>query len=126
MTVHATTEQAHRVLRETFEAALRDTEFATTLKEREFSLQFVLRDPHVALFLGADGVDDEPHKATLRLEGEADALHEILTGRLGVTRAVVDRRLAVKGPVAQVRALGDLLPVIGREYARVLQGVPAA
>jgi len=118
VTVHANAEQARKVLRETFEAALTDAVFGAVLKENEFSLQFVLRDPEVALYLAADGVEDEPHRATLRLESDADALHEILLGQLPVTRAVVDRRLAVKGQVSEVRRLADLLPVIGGEYAR--------
>ncbi len=48
-----------------------------------------------------------------------EALHLILLGRLGVTRAVVDRSLVAKGPVSGVRQLADLLPPLGRAYAQL-------
>ncbi|WP_328914608.1 MULTISPECIES: SCP2 sterol-binding domain-containing protein [unclassified Streptomyces] len=127
MTVHATAEQARRILRDASEAALNDAEFAAVLKEREFSLQFVLVDPELALRLDADGVEDgAPRPSVLRLEGETDALHEILLGRLPVTRAIVDHRLVVKGQVAAVRQLADVLPVLGREYYKQISQGPQA
>ncbi|MEV1077633.1 SCP2 sterol-binding domain-containing protein [Streptomyces sp. NPDC050211] len=109
-----------------FRAAAADGEFATLLKERDFSFQFVLTRPqtadadHTAFLLDSDGVHDgAPHPASLRLEVRADALHSVLLGQLGVTRAIVDRSLVVKGPVAKVRQLADFMPVLGREYARL-------
>ncbi|MFF5185141.1 hypothetical protein ACFY30_15375 [Streptomyces sp. NPDC000345] len=110
-----------------FRAALTDAEFAALLKERDFSLQFVLTgDAGTAFLLDSDGVHEgAPRPASLRLEVQPEALHLVLLGQLGVTHAIVGRRLAVKGPVARVRLLADYLPVLGREYAR-LALAPAA
>ncbi|KUO13951.1 SCP2 sterol-binding domain-containing protein [Streptomyces sp. DSM 15324] len=110
-----------------FRAALADAEFAALLKERDFSLQFVVTGAADAAFLlDSDGVHEgAPHPASLRLEVQAEALHLVLLGQLGVTQAIVARRLVVKGPVARLRSLADYLPVLGREYAR-LALAPAA
>jgi hypothetical protein len=117
VTVHATAEQAHRVIKGASQAALNDATFAAVLKEYDFSLQFVLAGPPVALHIDRDGVvDGAPRGATIRIEGETDALHEVLLGRLSVPRAIVEHRLAVKGQVSTLRRLADLLPVLGREY----------
>ncbi|MEV0480518.1 SCP2 sterol-binding domain-containing protein [Streptomyces sp. NPDC050508] len=104
---------------EAFRAALADAEFAALIKERDFSLQFIVTgDADTAFLLDADGVHDgAPHPAQLRLEVRPDALHLILLGRLGVTQAIVARRLVVKGPVTRVRQLADYLPPLGRAYA---------
>ncbi|HEY5835811.1 SCP2 sterol-binding domain-containing protein [Streptomyces sp.] len=128
MTVHATAEQAHRIIKGASQAALNDATFTAVLKEYDFSLQFVLKDPQVALHIDKDGViDGAPRGATVRIEGEADALHEVLLGRLTVPRAIVERRLVVKGRVVSLRRLADLLPVLGREYyARVAQAAQPA
>jgi hypothetical protein len=126
VTVYATTEQARATFRETFEAALADAGFAARLKEGELSLHFLYTDGF-ALFLGPDGVTDEaPYAPALRFELAADTAHELFLGLLPVTRAVVLRRLTVKGPVARVRVLAELLPVLGREYARLAPRPQAA
>ncbi|MBL3668009.1 hypothetical protein JL475_18835 [Streptomyces sp. M2CJ-2] len=111
-----------------FRAALTDAEFAALLKERDFSLQFVLTEgADTAFLLDSDGVHDSaPRPASLRLEVQPQALHLILLGRLGVTRAIVARSLAVKGPVSQVRRLADYLPSLGRAYAQLVPAPSAA
>ncbi|MGW1465570.1 hypothetical protein ACWCPT_14685 [Streptomyces sp. NPDC002308] len=107
---------------EAFRAAFTDAEFAALLKERDFSIQFVVTgETHTAFLLDSDGVHDgAPHPAGLRLEVRPDALHLILLGRLPVTRAIVDRGLVVKGPVPRVRQLADYLPAMGRAYAQLV------
>jgi hypothetical protein len=112
--------QTREIFQEAFEAALADADFAAKLKEHELSLHFVHADPGYELFIGVDGVvDSAPYAPVLRFELSADTLHEILLGRLPIPRAVVDRRLVVKGGIAKIRLLAELLPVMGREYARV-------
>jgi hypothetical protein len=126
VTVYATAEQAHATFRDAFEAALGDAAFAAKLKEDELSLHFLYTDGF-ALFLGPDGVSDEaPYSPTLRFELDADTAHKLFLGLLPVTRAVVLRRLTVKGPVSRVRVLAELLPVLGREYGRLAPRAQAA
>lgn len=121
MTVHATAQQAHRILSDASQAALNDATFAAVLKEHDFSLQLVLEDPQVALRIDKDGVTQgAAGRSTVRLEGETDALHEVLLGRLSVPRAVVEHRLVVKGQVSSVRRLAGLLPALGREYYQLV------
>ncbi|NGN67988.1 hypothetical protein G5C51_29325 [Streptomyces sp. A7024] len=120
MTLHTDAERSRALYRGAFAAALDDAAFVTVLKEADLRLHFVLADPGYELSLGPDGVHDRPTPGpALRLELSAATLHEILLGRLPVPRAVVTRRLAVKGPVTRLRLLGDLLPFLGREYARL-------
>lgn len=128
MTVHATAEQAQHIFKEAAEAALNDATFAAALKEYDFSLQFVLTDPQFALHIDKDGVvDGAPLGATLRLEGETDALHAVLLGQLTVPRAIVEHRLVAKGQVSSLRRLADLFPVLGREYyTRIAQAAKTA
>ncbi|MEU5718781.1 SCP2 sterol-binding domain-containing protein [Streptomyces sp. NPDC020403] len=104
---------------EAFRAAFSDADVAALLKEREFSVQFVVTgDAPRAFLLDFDGVHEgAPHPASLRLEVRPETLHLILLGQLGVTQAVVARGLVVKGPVPQVRRLADHLPAMGRAYA---------
>ncbi|CAL9368604.1 hypothetical protein OIE78_29520 [Streptomyces cellulosae] len=115
------TVQDPQLFTDAFRAALTDAEFAALLKERDFSLQFVLTgDSGTAFLLDSDGVHDgAPRPASLRLEVRPEALHLVLLGRLGVTRAIVDRGLVAKGPVSGVRQLADLLPPLGRAYAQL-------
>jgi putative sterol carrier protein len=127
VTVHATrdagTEAATgnqptaALLRTAFENALTDPEAAAVFAAGDFTLQFVLHDPDTALHLGAKGVTEETRPAALLLETDLATLLRILTGRLGITQAVIDRRLTVRGPVAQVRRLGGVLPAVGKAYA---------
>ncbi|WNI17995.1 SCP2 sterol-binding domain-containing protein [Actinacidiphila sp. ITFR-21] len=128
MSVHATAEQANRIFLDASEAALNDATFAAVLKEFDFALQLVLTDPQVALRIDKDGVlEGAPSPATVRLEGETDALHSILLGQLSIPQAIVAHRLVVKGQVSSVRKLAALLPVLGREYyGRVSQGTQTA
>ncbi|MDQ0795260.1 SCP2 sterol-binding domain-containing protein [Streptomyces sp. B1I3] len=106
---------------EAFRAAFTDADFAALLKERDFSIQFVVTgDAHTAFLLDSDGVHDgAPHPAALRLEVKPDTLHLILLGQLGVTQAIVARGLVVKGPISRVRQLADYLPAMGRAYAQL-------
>jgi alkyl sulfatase BDS1-like metallo-beta-lactamase superfamily hydrolase len=125
VTVHATAAEAQAVLADAARAALNDAAFAAALKESDFSLQLALTGPQVALRIDKDEVTEGAQAATVRLEGETDALHAVLLGQLPLPRAIVEHGLAVKGKVAAVRQLGALLPVLGREYHRRLTAASA-
>ena len=85
-------------------------------------------DPDLELFVSADGVvlGDVPHPPTLRFELSTDTAHELWLGKLPIPRAAIARRLAIKGPVARIRQLADLLPTVGAEYAELQAGKPDA
>ncbi|MFE0625727.1 hypothetical protein ACFW3D_02005 [Streptomyces sp. NPDC058864] len=108
----------HRTL---FGALLADDDFTAKLKDRGLSLFFVQPEPGAAVFVSSDGVvtGEPPFPPTLRLEMGPDTAHELWSGRLPLMNAVVERRLAVKGPVAQVRQLAELLPAVGAKYAEL-------
>ncbi|WP_371496505.1 SCP2 sterol-binding domain-containing protein [Kitasatospora sp. NBC_00374] len=109
------------LIEETFAALVDDSELIATLKERQLSIRFVQRDPAAVVQLSADGVGygDSGEAPTLRFELTADTLHQLLTGRLSLPRAAAARLLTVKGPVARLRQLADVLPKVGATYAEV-------
>ncbi|MEU4093562.1 hypothetical protein [Streptomyces sp. NPDC026673] len=108
----------HRTL---FGALLADDDFTAKLKDRGLSLFFVQPEPGAAVFVSSDGVvtGEPPFPPTLRFEMGPDTAHEVWSGRLPLMNAVVERRLTIKGPVAQVRQLADLLPAVGAKYAEL-------
>jgi hypothetical protein len=120
--VYASEEQARKTFQELFTAVLADGDFASKLAERGLSLHFVQTDPAVELFVSADGVvlDKVPHPPTLRFELSTDTAHEMWLGKLPIPRAAIARRLAIKGPVARIRQLADLLPTVGATYGALL------
>lgn len=127
MTVYANAESALNSFERACGAALADKDFAATVNENGISLHFVCSAPGFEFFVRPDGVAaGVPCPVTLRLELSADTAHEIFLGRLPVPQAIVAGRLVIKGPVAKVRLLAELLPVLGREYAGVVTGVRAA
>ncbi|MET9874135.1 hypothetical protein ABZZ36_05815 [Actinacidiphila glaucinigra] len=108
----------HRTL---FGALLADDDFTARLKDRGLSLYFVPPEPGAAVFVSSDGVvaGEPPFPPTLRFEMGQDTAHEIWSGRLPLMNAVVERRLAIKGPVGRVRQLTDLLPAVCATYAEL-------
>lgn len=122
MTLHAITDQDRSVLHEAFRTAAADPDLIDLLRRTDLSVQFVL-GPGDQVVLDADGFPTgTPDPPGLRLEAAPATLHEILLGRLPVPLAVVHRRLAIKGPSSRVRLLGELLPIVGRHYARLSAG----
>lgn len=59
-------------------------------------------------------------RPTLDLELEADTLHQILLGELGLSKAVATGRICTRGPVLKLAALGDLLRGGQEVYPQVL------
>ncbi|WUD75372.1 hypothetical protein OG937_28640 [Streptomyces sp. NBC_00510] len=108
----------HRTL---FGALLADDDFTAKLKDRGLSLFFVQPEAGAAVFVSSDGLvtGEPPFPPTLRFEMGPDTAHEVWSGRLPLMNAVVERRLTIKGPVAQVRQLADLLPAVGAKYAEL-------
>jgi len=60
-------------------------------------------------------------RPTLNLELEADTLHQILLGELGLRRAVTSGRVTTRGPVLKLVALADLLHGGQKVYPQVLR-----
>lgn len=123
MPVYQTSDQVTEAFAEAFRTALKDDAFRAALAEGGLSFHFVLRDPAAELFVSDAGVETgaAPPPAAMRFELDADAMHEIFTGQLGLTAAVVARRLRFKGRVSRMRELADLFPALAGAYVRQLR-----
>ena len=119
---HSGADPARSTFTELFRRVLADPSVVARLRERQLSLHLVQTDPAVELFVWADGVlsGTVPHPPTLRFESSTDTAHELWLGRLSIPRAAIARQLTIKGPVARIRQLTDLLPTIGATYAALL------
>jgi hypothetical protein len=109
------------LLQQTFSALQEDAEFTAILGKRDLSLLFVQYDPESVVFVSAEGVSFtvDDRVPTLRFELSGDTLHQLLTGRLSLPRAAAARLLNVKGPVARLRELGEVLPRVGAKYGEL-------
>lgn len=60
-------------------------------------------------------------RPTFEIELAADTLHAILLGELGLTKAVTNGLVEVRGPVWRAKALADLFHQAQESYLQVLQ-----
>lgn len=60
-------------------------------------------------------------RPTFEIELGADTLHAILLGELGLTKAVTNGLVEVRGPIWRAKALADLFHQAQELYQRVLQ-----
>lgn len=59
-------------------------------------------------------------RPTLDLDLEADTLHQILLGELGLSKALASGKIIARGPVLKLAALGDLFRGGQEIYPQVL------
>jgi hypothetical protein len=60
-------------------------------------------------------------RPTLNLELEADTLHQVLLGKLGLSNAVTGGKVKTRGPVLKLVALSDLFRAGQKIYPQVLR-----
>lgn len=127
MAIYATDEQLYSCFQALFKRIAEEDEAAAdSLLKSKLSIRFQCSEPTAAITIDArkKPVDiiygSTRVKPTLDINLSADTLHEILLGKIGISKAMGSGRMKPKGPIWKSVALEPLLHDAQKMYPAVL------
>lgn len=129
MPVFRDADQMHDFYKGLFGVVTAKTNFGKKLDEYGITLKFILKDPDGVVWVGPDRVlvgEEASQDADTTMEMTADIAHDVWLKKITVNKAVLTKKIKVKGSSATIMKLFPHLKSILDEYPEYCekQGLP--